>query len=206
MWLVPGNWKQPFMFQDTMRATNTLTVTLGLRYEPTNGWHEIDGRGQNSLLGPNGLLVQTQPSTLGGGVVNPLQYEVTGPTVMQNTSLRNFAPRVGLAWDIFGKGKTVVHAGFGTYFSELDDRNFRITEAYPLSVAASFANTTFPQQLPVLPAYSPLPAGSLLPSGGWVTNARTPTVQEWSFSIEQQITRSTAAHRGLRGFAWLPLD
>ena len=188
-----------FYVSDTIRATNTLTVTLGLRYEPTNGWHEIDGRGQNSLLGSNGLLVQTQPSTLGGGVVNPLQYEVTGPTVMKNTSLRNFAPRAGLAWDIFGKGKTVLHAGFGTYFSELDDRNFRITEAYPLSVAASFANTTFPQQLPVLPAYSPLPAGSLLPSGGWQANAQTPTVQEWSFSIQQQITRSTALTVGYVG-------
>ena len=57
-----------FYVQDTIRATNTLTLTLGLRYEPTNGWHEIDGRGQTSVLGPNGLLVQTQPSTLGGGL------------------------------------------------------------------------------------------------------------------------------------------
>ncbi len=188
-----------FYAQDTIRATNTLTVTLGLRYEPTNGWHEIDGRGQTSVLGSNGLLVQTQPSTLGGAVQNPLQYEVTGPTVMQNTSLRNFAPRLGLAWNILGKSKTVLHAGFGTYYSELDDRNFRITEAYPLSVAASFANTTFPQQLPVLPAYSPLPAGSLLPSGGWVPTARTPTVQQWSFSIEQRITPSTAVTVGYVG-------
>ncbi len=178
--------------QDTIRATNSLTVTLGLRYEPTNGWHEIGGRGQTSVLGPNGLLVQTQPS-------GPLQYEITGPTVMQNTSLRNFAPRFGLAWDIFGKGKTVLHAGFGTYYNELDDRNFRITEAYPLSVTGSFTNTTFPQQLPVLPAYSPLPAGSQLPSGGWIPNARTPTVQQWSFSIQQQITRSTAVTVGYVG-------
>ncbi len=192
-----------FYAQDTIRATNTLTVTLGLRYEPTNGWHEINGHGQTSVLGPDGLLVQTQPSTLGGGVQNPLQYEITGPTVMQNTSLRNIAPRLGLAWDILGKGKTVVHAGFGTYYSELDDRNFRITAAYPFSVQGSFNNTTFPQQLPVLPAYSPLPANSLLPSGGWVPTARTPTVQQWSFSIQQQITRSTGitvAYVGSHGY------
>ena len=118
---------------------------------------------------------------------------------MQNTSLRNFAPRLGLAWNILGKSKTVLHAGFGTYYSELDDRNFRITEAYPLSVAASFANASFPQQLPVLPAYSPLPAGSRLPSGGWIPTARTPTVQQWSFSIEQRITPSTAVTVGYVG-------
>jgi hypothetical protein len=108
-----------------------------------------------------------------------------------------------LAWDILGKGKTVVHAGFGTYYSELDDRNFRITAAYPFSVQGSFNNTTFPQQLPVLPAYSPLPANSLLPSGGWVPTARTPTVQQWSFSIQQQITRSTGitvAYVGSHGY------
>ena len=56
-----------FYAQDTIRATNTLTVTLGLRYEPTNGWHEIDGRDQNSVLGPNGLLMQMQPSTIERG-------------------------------------------------------------------------------------------------------------------------------------------
>lgn len=181
-----------FYAQDTVRATNTVTVTVGLRYEPTNGWHEINGHAQNSVLGPNGLLVQQQPS-------GPLEYEVTGPTVMQNTSLKNFAPRLGVAWDIFGKGKTVIHAGFGTYYSELDDRNFRITAAYPFSVQGSFNSTTFPQQLPVLPAYSPLPAGSLVPSGGWVQNAKTPTVQEWSFSIEQQLTHSTGITVGYVG-------
>ena len=185
-------WETAFYAQDTIRATHTLTVTLGLRYEPTNGWNEIDGREQTSVLGPNGLLTQVQPS-------GPLQFEITGPSVMQNTSLRNLAPRAGLAWDIFGTGKTVVHAGFGTYYDELDDRNFRITEGYPLSVAASFQNTTFPQQLPVLPAGSPLPAGSQLSSGGWNPSARTPTVQQWSFSIEQQITPTTGLTVGYVG-------
>ena len=100
---------------------------------------------------------------------------------MQNTSLRNFAPRVGLAWDIFGKGKTVVHAGFGTYYSELDDRNFRITEAYPSVSRLRFKILSFPQQLPVLPAYSPLPAGSLLPSGGWERMQKLPPCRSGVF-------------------------
>jgi hypothetical protein len=185
-------WETAAYAQDTIRATNTLTVTLGLRYEPTNGWHEIGGREQTSVLGPNGLLEQVQPS-------GPLMYEITGPAVMQNTSLKNVAPRLGLAWDIFGKGKTVLHAGFGTYYDELDDRNFKITEGYPIDVVGSFRDTTFPQQLPVLPAGSPLPAGSLLPSGGWDPTARTPIVEQWSFSIQQQITPSTGLTVGYVG-------
>jgi hypothetical protein len=38
-----------------------------------------------------------------------------GPTIENNTK-RDFSPRVGVAWDVFGNGRTAVRAGFGIYY------------------------------------------------------------------------------------------
>ena len=38
-----------------------------------------------------------------------------GPT-LQNNTLRDFSPRIGVAWDVFGNGRTAVRAGFGIYY------------------------------------------------------------------------------------------
>ncbi len=48
---------------------------------------------------------------------------VVGNSVFtQNNATHLFAPRVALAWDPFGNGKTAIRAGFGTYYSLIDDR------------------------------------------------------------------------------------
>src|SRR5262249_32457629 len=39
---------------------------------------------------------------------------LTGPIIM-NRSTKNFSPRVGFAYDVFGNGKTAIHAAFGIY-------------------------------------------------------------------------------------------
>jgi len=183
-------WEASWYVADTVRVTQILTLTLGLRHEFTNGWHEVGGRLENHLLGPNGA---------------PLSQPLIGSTVTANGSLRNFAPRIGLAWDVFGTGKTVLHAGFGTYYNQLDDLNQYLTEGYPLIISTSLSSTNtigtipFPQYLPILPPGSPLPAGTPLPSGGFDYSAKTPVVQQWSFTIEQQITPTTGLSVGYVG-------
>ena len=42
-----------------------------------------------------------------------------------------FGPSVGLAWDPFGNGKTAVRAGFGTYYSLIDDLSFLLNSLPP---------------------------------------------------------------------------
>jgi hypothetical protein len=86
--------------QDDWRVTPRLTVNLGLRYELNTVFNE-----SNNLIGnfdPTQGLVQAGKQV--GSVFNG--------------DHNNFAPRVGVAWDVFGDGKTVIRAGGGIFFEQ----------------------------------------------------------------------------------------
>jgi hypothetical protein len=85
-----------FYGQDDWRVTQRLTVNLGLRYEFMNTPHELNHRESRQI---NDFA---DPFTLG--------------PVIQNNSLRNLSPRVGLAYDLFGNGKTAIRGGAGLYY------------------------------------------------------------------------------------------
>jgi hypothetical protein len=121
--------------QDDWRIKPTLTINLGIRYELSAVVHERDGLMGN--FDPIQGLVQTN---------NPY-----------NGDHNNFAPRVGFAWDIGGKGKTVLRGGAGILY-----------EQYSFDVMNGEGNLlglrTFPTGLPLYNAGSttPLPlAGNI---------------------------------------------
>ena len=86
-----------FYVQDDYRATPTLTLNLGARYEFFTV--PYDKNGLDAYL-PD-LLTSTD-TVLGGPFVNP--------------SFRNVAPRLGFAWDVTGDGRTAVRGGSGIYY------------------------------------------------------------------------------------------
>jgi hypothetical protein len=87
--------------QDDWRVKPRLTVNLGVRYEYNSPITEA-----------NGLLGSFSP-TLG-----LVQIGKQIPT-LYNPDHKNFAPRLGIAWDIGGNGKTVLRAGGGISYSQL---------------------------------------------------------------------------------------
>lgn len=185
------SWFGGLYAMDTIRLRSNLTLNLGLRDEFTTGWNEESGRAANYLTS-DGVLE-----------TNPL----TGNSVYtQNNAKHLLSPRVGLAWDVFGNGKTAVHAGFGTYYSLIDDLSFLLNSLPPANGTASYSGALLPL-LPVTPGIPPAPqcsptvpapCTSFAPEGV-SPNAQTPTVQEWTLRIEQQLGWNTVLRVGYVG-------
>ena len=101
-------------FQDEWKVNNRLTVTLGIRYEPFLPWTEENNRIDTVRPGQQSTVIPDAPL----GVLFPGDKGVTKG--LAPADLNNFAPRIGLAWDVFGTGKTSVRAGYGIYYESVN--------------------------------------------------------------------------------------
>jgi hypothetical protein len=86
--------------QDDFRATPRLTINLGVRYEVGSVWADADNRLGN--FDPNSPFGFVQ---VGNGITTPYRPDH-----------RDWSPRVGFAWDVFGNQKTVIRAGAGLLY------------------------------------------------------------------------------------------
>jgi len=169
--------------QDAVKLRKNLDLRIGFRFESTTGWNEARRRASNYVFDPNGVI-QTDP------VVGSSVFSVNRAKFLPE-------PRVGLAWDPLGKGRTVLHAGFGVYRALLDNLDYRLDQTAPFNTTESLKNVPL-AGLQIVPG-SPLPAGTKVSPSGLQPDAYTPTVLNWTFKIEQRIAANTSLGVGYVG-------
>jgi hypothetical protein len=156
--------------EDIWKATPRLEVRAGMREESTNGWNASHGRASNYAF-PGGVIADAP--TVGSSAL----------TVNHAKFLLN--PRVAVAWDVFGNGKTAVRAGAGLYHNLLDALDYRLDQTAPYNASYSIKGAAV-SSLQIAPG-SGAPAGGLITASTVQQDIKTPAVVSWRLRVEQQL-------------------
>jgi hypothetical protein len=182
-----------FYAQDDFRVSRNLTLNLGLRYELSPGFTEDEQLlltfipGRQSVLSPTlplGLLHSGDPGV---------------PDTIFETPKKNFAPRVGLAWDPFGDGKTSVRLAYGLFYDEaglIQTYNvFQAPDFQPIAVLVfppNFADP-FAGNSPFKPPLTlPFQVGPGTTNTWIAADFKPAQIQHWNATVQRQLTSALA--------------
>jgi carboxypeptidase family protein len=175
--------------QDSFRATPRLTLNYGMRWD----YFGVTG-------GKSGEFYTVDYANGGSNVPTSQLYD---------KDLNNFAPRVALAYDVTGQGKTVVRAGWGLFYDAFSQDMFLghlpwncifcPGPAYPglgpnALATGSVSGNPLAAGVPVYSNYGP--------EGDFFSvdpNMRTPYIQNFNLNFQQQLGSKTVLQVGYVG-------
>jgi hypothetical protein len=197
---------------DDWRVSNRLTVNLGLRWEGIPHAYDSEGTASNfypnlynpaqaATFLPSGALDQNGPgfTTVPGVPLSNVRFYMNGvgiagkngiPKALVDNHWDTFAPRIGFAYDLTGRQKTVLRAGAGIFYERIGGN-----EEYNMGQSNTpFAYTSAPTQVyfdnPATSYTSGLTAAVPYYPATMTTVDRqykVPTSAQWSMGIQQQL-------------------
>ncbi len=206
------SWSNFFFAQDTWKLTPRLTLTPGLRYEFYMPPQEKNQKLNTFIDGFQSTLYPNAPRHM-AFVGDP-----GVPEGLYAQDWNNLAPRIGLAYDVTGDGRTALRGGFGAYYSfNAAQIKMLVTEQNPWRPNAVGSEALFkdPWLTSTSPVYTTPPTPfdpnpstykwpSLVPRlVGFADDFATPYTLQWNFALEREIRSGltlTAGYVGNRGY------
>jgi hypothetical protein len=183
--------------QDTWKVTSHLTVNAGLRWEPFLPTSELRGYIYNfSVANLANNVKTTQFVNAPAGLTFPGDAGFQGKQGM-NSYWNLFAPRVALAYDPKGDGKTVIRASFGIAYdyvsgellvNSADAPPFGGTEMWAGQFSNPYASNVGGNIFP----YTVDKNAPFATSGTYIyppTNLKTTSVNQWNLVVQRQVGR-----------------
>jgi hypothetical protein len=188
--------------QDTWRATDTLTLNLGLRYDAHTPWVETHNQQANYNIATGNIELAGQ-----AGASRGLYKGFYGG--------RDFQPRVGFAWTPAALGgKTVIRGAFTiSSYLEGTGTNLRLTLNPPFTPAETNATTSSGAFLPLTDASAGIATGASAASCDppayacysqaflrvWDPNVQPAIADQWNVTVQHQFAGNTTFQIGYVG-------
>jgi len=189
--------------QDSFHLNSRVTLNYGLRWD----YYGVVSEENNLFSNITNLDPADATLTL-------TQVGQPGLSQLYQPDYKNFAPRLSIAWDVFGSGRTVVRSGFGMFYDAFSQDFFLGHLPYPPFFDPGPAyNNIGPS--PIIPAAANGgPAGITsgqpiygMPSCasvecdifGFDRNIKTPYMENYNLNVEQQISKKVMLQVGYVG-------
>jgi len=195
-------------FQDSFRPTKRLTFNYGLRWDYYGLVKE-----KNNLFA-NFIVSSFDPVTdIGTGNYGQLGTNGVGSR-LYDPDYKDFSPRASIAWDLTGKGKTVMRMGAGLFYDAFSQDIFLGHLPYPAYYAPGPAYGNFGPDPINAASYNGNginPGGTMAPVYGTVgcspecdifavdPHMKTPYMENYNINIQQQLTARTTLMIGYVG-------
>jgi hypothetical protein len=201
--------------QDNWRVNSRLTLNLGLRWDGIPHTYEANNRGSNfypnlydpakrAVILPDGTISPNSPGlgTSSNPVLSGLQFYLNGIGIagqngiskgLVNNYWNTFGPRLGLAYDLTGKGKTILRGGVGVMYERIQGNDmYNGGPNVPFSSSVTFNNVALSNPKTSLLTGQTLAAPITVASiTGLGADYKIPTSYQWSFGVQHELWRES---------------
>lgn len=202
-----NTWYTAVFAQDDFRIHPRLTLNLGVRWDVQTPPTDPQNKESTYVAGVQSTVRPTAPL----GILFPGDAGFTRGIVPVRWS--HVSPRLGLAWDPFGDGKTAIRAGAGIFYGSVSGNQWNTTSNFePFAIRLTFTNNesatkstgaTLSNPYKGLAGGDPFPYTGQFVNGGSIfgpsPNFQWPYTYQLNFSVQRQVTASlgvTAAYVG----------
>jgi hypothetical protein len=179
------NWQTAAFVQDEWRVSPSVTLNYGLRYEYQAPDREVENRwgtfapelGQSVQVGTNGV-----------------------PETMRSADKTNFAPRVGMVWDVSGDASRALRAGYGIYYTSfVHNIAFSSYANTPLGSNKVFAASPTTPNISLSDPFPTSFGSDTVTTSGMERQFPQGKVHRWSLDLQQELPGGSMLSLGYVG-------